>query len=147
MLFLCDAIDLKQSVEGTFKVLGKTLTAVLDKVYFIVNLYSFPLPLVSQENPSFPKVSHLPPSQAEQNSFQNSICFSVSTSFARISQLLGMNQHNVKRSWLLPLSFAISLKDTSFHISINSQGLYLLSRMIAEFSLKLLYSTMCGKSF
>ena len=149
MLFLCDAIDLKQSVQGTFKVLGKTLAAVLDKVYFIVNLYSFPLPLVSHENPSFPKVSHLPPSpsQAEQNNFQNPTCFSVNTSFSRISQLLGMNQQNVKRSWLLPLSFAISLKDTSFHISINSQGLYLLSRMIAEFSLKLLYSTMCGKSF
>ena len=67
MLFLCDAIDLKQSVQGTFKVLGKTLTAVLDKVYFIVNLYSFPLPLVSHENPSFPKVSHLPLPAPKQN--------------------------------------------------------------------------------
>ena len=61
MHFLCDAIDLKQSVEGTLKVLRKSLTTVLDEVHFIANLYSFPLPLVTQANPSFPKVSHVPP--------------------------------------------------------------------------------------
>ena len=59
-VFLCDAIDLKQSVEGTLKVLGKSLKSVLDEAHFIVNLYSLPLPLVHQANPSFPKVSHLP---------------------------------------------------------------------------------------
>ena len=63
---MCDAIDLKQSIEGTLKVYWKSLTTVLDQVYFIVNLYSFPLLLFPQANPSFPKVSLLPPSQAEQ---------------------------------------------------------------------------------
>ena len=58
MHYLCDAIDLKQSLEGT-------LTTVLDEVYFIANLHSF-LPLVPQANPSFPKVSHLQPTQAKQ---------------------------------------------------------------------------------
>ena len=62
MHFLCDAIDLKQSVEGTLK-------TVLDEVHFIVNLYSF-LPLVPQVTSSFPKVSHSPPPR--QNNFQNS---------------------------------------------------------------------------
>ena len=60
MHFLCDAIDLKQSVEGTLKVQGKSLTTILDEVHFIVNLYNFSLPLIPQTNPSFPKVSHLP---------------------------------------------------------------------------------------
>ena len=63
---ICVAIDLKQSIEGTFKVYWKSLTTVLGQVYFIVNLYSFPLFLVPQANPSFPKVSLLPPSQVEQ---------------------------------------------------------------------------------
>ena len=41
-----------------------------------------------------------------------------------------------------------SFKDTFFHISMNSLGLSLsLSRMLVEFSLKLIYSTMCGKNF
>ena len=31
----------------------------LDEVHLIVNLYSFPLPLVSQANTFFPKVTHL----------------------------------------------------------------------------------------
>ena len=61
MHFLCDAIDLKQSVEGTLK-------TVLDEFNFIVNLYSF-LPLVPQANPSFPKESHLSPPR--QNNFRN----------------------------------------------------------------------------
>ena len=68
--FLCDVIDLKQSVEGTLKVQGKSLTTVLDEIHFIVNLYSFPIPLVFQANPSFHNVRHfLPPTQ---NKFQNS---------------------------------------------------------------------------
>ena len=66
MHFLFDGIDLKQSVEGTRKVLGKHLKTVLDEVYFIVNLYNFPLSPFPQANPSFFKVSHLPPSQAKQ---------------------------------------------------------------------------------
>ena len=52
MHFLFDATDLKQSVESALKVEGKSLTTFLDEVHFIVNLYSFPLPLVPQANPS-----------------------------------------------------------------------------------------------
>ena len=63
---ICDAIDLKQAVGGTLKVLGKSLESVLDEVHFIVNLYSFSLPSDPQANPSFPKASNLPPFQAEQ---------------------------------------------------------------------------------
>ena len=65
-IFLCDAIDFKQPVEGTLKVLGKSLKTVLDEVHFIVNLYSFPLPRFPQEYHSFFKVSYLPHYQAEQ---------------------------------------------------------------------------------
>ena len=62
----CDAIGLKQSVEGTLKVLGNFLETVLDKVHFIVNLYSFPVSPLSQANPSFPRVRDLSTSQTEQ---------------------------------------------------------------------------------
>ena len=55
MHFLCGATNLKQSVEDTLKVLGKSLKTILDEVHFIVNLYSFSLPSVPQVNPSFPK--------------------------------------------------------------------------------------------
>ena len=65
MYFLCDAIAL-QLVEGTPKVLGKSLKTALAEAHFIVSLYSFHLPPVSYSNPSLPKVSHFPPSQAEQ---------------------------------------------------------------------------------
>ena len=44
------------------------------------------------------------------------------------------------------MCFKISLEDTFFHISINSLGLYL-SRILVEYSLKHLYSTMYGKKF
>ena len=47
MHLLCEAIDWKQSVEGSLKVLGKSLKTVLNEVHFIVNLYSF-LPPVPQ---------------------------------------------------------------------------------------------------
>ena len=40
MHFLCDAIDMKLSVEGTLKVQGEFLTNALDQFHFIVNLYS-----------------------------------------------------------------------------------------------------------
>ena len=62
MRFLCDAIDLKQSM-------AKSLTTVLDEVHFMLNLYSFPQPLVPQVNPFSPKVSHLSPPR--WNNFQN----------------------------------------------------------------------------
>ena len=51
MHFSSDAIDVKQSVESTFKVWGRSLTTALNEVHFIVNLYSFPQHLVSQANP------------------------------------------------------------------------------------------------
>ena len=64
MHFLCHAID-----NGTLKVWGKSLTTVLDEFHFVDNLYSFPLPLVPQANPSFFKVSHFP--HPRQSNFQN----------------------------------------------------------------------------
>ena len=52
----------------------------------------------------------------------------------RISQLPGLSQQNGKHSWLTPLPFKVSLKDTSFHISINVLRLSVsLSRMLNEF--------------
>ena len=55
MPFLCDAIDLQQSVEDALKVKGKSLTTVLDEFHFIVNLYSFPLPLVPWQTLLYPR--------------------------------------------------------------------------------------------
>ena len=55
MHFLCDAIDLKQSVGGSLKVLGKSLTTVLDEVHSIFNLSSFPLPLVPKSKLFLPQ--------------------------------------------------------------------------------------------
>ena len=57
---LRDAIDVKQSVEVSLKILGKSFETLLDNFHFIVNLYSFPLPSVPKVSPSFPKVSHFP---------------------------------------------------------------------------------------
>ena len=58
--------------------------------------------------------------------------FSISThpssdapSFSKISQPSGQKQQNGKQCCLPPLSFKISRKDTSFHISFNSLGSYL----------------------
>ena len=56
-----------EAVSGRYsQSVGKYLTTVLDEVKFIVNLYSFLLPLLHQADPSFPKVTHLPPSRAEK---------------------------------------------------------------------------------
>ena len=54
MHFLCDATDLKQSVEGTLEGSGKSLATVLDEVHFIVNLYSFPYPWSPRQTLSSP---------------------------------------------------------------------------------------------
>ena len=45
--------------------------------------------------------------------------------FQIISELPGENQQNDKQCCLWPLSFKISISDTSFHISLKSLGLYL----------------------
>ena len=142
MDFLCDAMDLKQSVGGTLKVLGKSLTTVLDEVHFIFNLSSFPLPLVPQSKPFLPQGKSFAPLPGRATS-KTPLSFSVSPSFLRISQFPGCNQRNGKQCWLSPLSFKISLKDTSFHISINSLGLYLSPECLLFFLSN--YSTMCGK--
>ena len=47
---------------------------------------------------------------------------------------------------LPPLPFKISFEDTSFHISLNSLGLYLSPECSLNF-FWLAYSTMCGKKF
>ena len=78
MDFLCDAIDLKQSVKNTLKVWGKYLTSVLDELQFIVNLYSFFLPLVLHASPSLAKVSNLPfPDRAASKNSPFYLCKSL----------------------------------------------------------------------
>ena len=90
----------------------------------ILQLICFPLPLVPQKNPSFPKVSHLPAFQAEQLPklpplfLLTPIFWGYLSSQVRINKLVNSVLYHP-----LP-SFEISLKDTSFHISINSLGLY-----------------------
>ena len=64
MHLLCDAIDLKQLVESTLKVQEKSLTAVLDEVYSIVNLYSSPYSWFPRQ--TRPEGMSSAPSQAEQ---------------------------------------------------------------------------------
>ena len=59
--FLCDAIDLKQSVESSLKVLGKSQKTVLDEV----NLYSSSLPR-SPRQPFLSQCKLIAPSLAEQ---------------------------------------------------------------------------------
>ena len=48
-----------------------------------------------------------------------------SESFSKISQPPRQNQQNGKQRCLPPLPFKISVKDTSFHITLSSLGLYL----------------------
>ena len=50
-------------------------------------------------------------------------------------------------SWLPPLSFKISLKDTSFHISINSLRLYLSPECLLNFLSNLYIPPCVGKNF
>ena len=47
---------------------------------------------------------------------------------------------------LAPFCFKISLKDTSFYISLNSLGFYLSPEYLLNF-LWLIYSPICGKKF
>ena len=65
--------------------------------------------------------------------FKTPTSFSVSSRFLRILQLPGYNQQNGKLSWLPLLSYKISLKDTSVHISINSKCLYLSLKCFLNF--------------
>ena len=65
---------------------------------------------------------------------------------SKISQPPGQNQQKNKQCCLPPLSFKINLNDTSFHI-LNSLGFYLISRMLVDFSLIFVYSTICRKRF
>ena len=140
MHFLCDAIDLKHSVEG------KSLTTVLDEVQFIVNLYRFLLPMIPQANPSFPKVCHLPLSQAEQLRkllplfLLTPLCWGYLNSQVRINKMVNSLDYNPCPSRLAPRIHPFIFLQTP-------QGFISLSRMLVEFSLKLLYSTICGKIF
>ena len=65
-------------------------------------------------------------------------------SFSKISQPLGWNQQIGKQCCLPPLSFKISLRDTSFHISLSSFAFYLSPECLLNF-LWLVCFTMCGK--
>ena len=144
MHFLCDAIDLKQSVGGSLKVLGKSLTTVLDEVHSIFNLSSFPLPLVPKSKLFLPQGKSFA-SLPSRTTSKTPLSFSVSPTFLRISRLPGCNQRNGKQSWLSPLSFKISLEDTSCHISINSLGLYLSPECLFNFLSKFYILPCAGK--
>ena len=66
--------------------------------------------------------------------------------FSKISQDPGQNQQIGKQCCLSPLSFNISLTDTSFHIFLNSLEFYLSRECLLNF-LWFVHSTKCGKIF
>ena len=59
--------------------------------------------------------------------------FSIAPYYSRITQIPGQSQQNGKQCSLPPLFFKINLKETSFHISINSLGLYLSPECLLNF--------------
>ena len=67
-------------------------------------------------------------------------------SLSKISEPIGQNQEIWKHCLLSPLSFKISLRVTSFHISLNSLGFYLF-RKLAEFFLTCIFQHMWEKCF
>ena len=103
-----------------------------------------PYPLVPQSKPFLPQGKSFAPLPGRATS-KTPLSFSVSPSFLRISQFPGCNQRNGKQCWLSPLSFKISLKDTSFHISINSLGLYLSPECLFNFLSKFYIPPCAGK--
>ena len=52
-----------------------------------------------------------------------------------------------KQFWLLPLPFKTSRKDTSFHISVTSLGLYLSPECLLNFLLNFYIPPFMGKNF
>ena len=116
----------------------------MDEVHFIVNQYSFPLPLASQTNPSFLKVSHLPLSQAEQIPKLFPLLLLTPLFWGYLNSQFRINKMLKSTILITILVVKINLKDTSFHNSINSLGLSSVSRVLVEFSPKLLYFTMYG---
>ena len=72
--------------------------------------------------------------------------FSDVSPFSKISKSTGLNQQIGKQCFLPPLSFKISLRDTSFHISLNSLGFYL-SRMLVKSSLSCIFQHVWEKFF
>ena len=118
----------------------------MDEIRFIVNLYSFPLPLVPQPNRSFPKVRHLHPSQTEQlPNIPTPPSFSVNLPFfwgylnsqVRTNKMVNCLVYHPCPSRLAP----------RIHPFIFLWTPLSLSRMLVAFFVKLLYSTTCGKIF
>ena len=72
--------------------------------------------------------------------------FSDVSPFSKISKSTGLNQQIGKQCFLPPLSFKISLRDTSFHISLYSLGFYFSPECLLNF-LWLVCYTFCGKNF
>ena len=141
MHFLCDAIDLKRSVGGSLNVSGKSLTTVLDEFILYLICLVFPYP---QSKPFLPQ-GKLFASLPGRTTSKTSLSFSVNPTFLSISRLPGCNQRNGKQSWLSPLSFKISLEDTSCPISINSLGLYLSPECLFNFLSKFYILGCAGK--
>ena len=67
-------------------------------------------------------------------------CFLFFNPQVRTNKMTNSDKH------LLPLSFKISLKDTSCHIFLNSLGFYFSRECLLNF-LELAYSTACGEIF
>ena len=147
MYFLCDTIDLRRSVEGTLKVQGKFLTTVLDEVHFIVNLYSFPLPLVSQTNASFPKVIHFSTSQAEQlPKLSYSFC-SVNPSF--LEDISTPRLESTKWQTVLITTLALQAQPQEYipsYFHTLPRTLFLSSEFLLSFLSKF-FILSCGKNF
>ena len=130
MHFVCDAIDLKQSKEVSLKLQGTSLADVLDEVFFIVNLYSFLLPLVLQENLSFTKVSYLPRTTHKTPS----LFFCEPLFFEDMSTPRSEWQKDWPKRYILSFFY-------KFPVALS------LSRMVVDFSLKHLYFTNRVKNF
>ena len=135
-VFLCNATDFKQSVEGTFKMQGKSLKTVLYEVHFIVNLYSLPLSLVPQADSSFLKVCHLSPSQAEELPKIPPLLLLTPLSWGYLNSQFSINKM-VNSLHCYPYSSRLALR---IH-SINSLGLNLSPEYLLNFLSQTLWSS------
>ena len=122
----------------------KVLDEKIQKSYVsrLMSLYSFPLPLVPQVNPSFPKVSNLPPPR--QNSFQTPSVFLLTPLFwgylksqVRINKLVNSLDYQPCRSKLA----------SRIHPYFNSLGRYLSPECLFNFLSNFYIPPCIGKIF
>ena len=134
--FFCDATGLKQSVEGTLA--GNSLTTVLNEVHFLVNLYSFPYPWSPRQ--TLHQGQPFAPSQAEQLAkLPHPRLFVLTPLFwayfqVKINKMVGSLDYHP-----CPSRLASTINPLYFYKLPRVLSLF---RMLVEFSLKFLYSTM-----